>query len=86
MLTGVAMIAIYNETTQEKQMYEGNQRGIEIYENEQLVAVGGMKDFIIDNDMEGTDEAKAILSLEQGASTNVSTGQGWVKIRRNDDV
>ncbi len=45
-----------------------------------------MKDFIIDNDMEGTDEAKAILSLEQGASTNVSTGQGWVKIRRNDDV
>ena len=47
---------------------------------------GGMKDFIIDNDMEGTDEAKAILSLEQGQSTNVSTGQGWVQIRRNDNV
>jgi hypothetical protein len=67
-------------------MYQGKQRGVEIHENGRLVAVVGMKDFIIDNDMEGTDEAKAILSLEQGASTNVSTGQGWVQIRRNDDV
>ena len=67
-------------------MYQGKQRGVEIHENGRLVAVGVMKDFIIDNDMEGTDEAKAILSLEQGASTNVSTGQGWVQIRRNDDV
>ena len=72
--------------TQEKQMYEGSQRSVEIYENAKLVAVGGMRDFIIDNDMEGTDEEKAILSLKQGDSTNVSTGQGWVKIRRNDDV
>ena len=64
----------------------GFDRGVEIYENGRLVAVGGMRDFIIDNNMEGTDEAKAILSLEQGASTNVSTGQGWVQIRRNDDV
>ena len=64
----------------------GFDRGVEIHENGRLVAVGGMRDFIIDNNMEGTDEAKAILSLEQGASTNVSTGQGWVQIRRNDDV
>ena len=64
----------------------GFDRGVEIHENGRLVAVGGMRDFIIDNNMEGTDEAKAILSLEQGAPTNVSTGQGWVKIRRNDDV
>ena len=41
-------------------MYEGNQRGIEIYENAQLVAVGGMKDFIIDNNLENTDHARAI--------------------------
>lgn len=67
-------------------MYQGNKRGIEIYEDGRLVCGGGMKDFIIDNNMEGTDEAKAILSLEQGASTYVSTGQGWVQIRRNDDV
>ena len=67
-------------------MYQGKQRSVEINENGRLVAAGGMKDFIIDNDMEGTDEAKAILSLEQGQSTNVSTGQGWVQIRRNDNV
>ena len=67
-------------------MYQGKQRSVEIHENGRLVAAGGMKDFIIDNDMEGTDEAKAILSLEQGQSTNVSTGQGWVQIRRNDNV
>ena len=70
----------------EIKMYQGKQRSVEIHEDGRLVAVGGMKDFIIDNNMEGTDEAKAILSLEQGQSTNVSTGQGWVKVRRNDDV
>ena len=67
-------------------MYQGKQRSVEIHEDGRLVAVGRMKDFIIDNNMEGTDEAKAILSLEQGQSTNVSTGQGWVQIRRNDNV
>ena len=70
----------------EKKMYQGKQRSVEIHEDGRLVAVGGMKDFIIDNNMEGTDEAKAILSLEHGQSTNVSTGQGWVQIRRNDNV
>ena len=67
-------------------MHSGKARGVEIHEDGRLVAVGGMKDFIIDNDMEGTNEAKAILSLEQGDSTNVSTSQGWVKIRRNDNI
>ena len=67
-------------------MHSGKARGVEIHEDGRLVAVGGMKDFIIDNDMEGTNEAKDILSLEQGDSTNVSTSQGWVKIRRNDDI
>ena len=67
-------------------MYQGKQRGIEIYEDGVYQCCGGMEDFIIDNDMEGTDEAKSILSLEQGQSTNVSTGQGWVEVRRNDDV
>ena len=38
-------------------MYQGKQRSVEIHENGRLVAVGGMKDFIIDNDMEGTAEA-----------------------------
>jgi len=67
-------------------MYEGKQRGVEIYENAHLVAVGGMKDFIIDNNMEGTDDARAILSLKQGGSTNVSINNKRIRIRRNDDV
>ena len=64
----------------------GFDRGVEIYENGRLVAVGGMRDFIIDNNLEETDQAKAILSLQQGDSTNVSTNQGQLIIRRNDDV
>ena len=67
-------------------MYQGKQRGVEIHENGRLVAVGGMKDFIIDNNLENTDHARAILSLKQGDSTNVSTSQGRIRIRRNDDV
>ena len=82
----ITYISIKLNKPMEKQMYEGNQRGIEIYENAQLVAVGGMKDFIIDNNLENTDHARAILSLKQGDSTNVSTSQGRIRIRRNDDV
>ena len=67
-------------------MYKGKQRGVEIHENGRLVAVGGMKDFIIDNNLEETDQAKAILSLQQGDSINVSTNQGQLIIRRNDNV
>ena len=67
-------------------MYQGKQRGVEIHENGRLVAVGGMKDFIIDNNLEETDQARAILSLQQGDSTNVSTNQGQLTIRRNDNV
>ncbi len=67
-------------------MYQGKQRGVEIHENGRLVAVGGMKDFIIDNNLEETDQARAILSLQQGDSTNVSTNQGQLIIRRNDNV
>jgi hypothetical protein len=67
-------------------MYQGKQRGVEIHENGRLVAVGGMKDFIIDNNLEETDQAKSILSLQQGDSTNVSTNQGQLIIRRNDNV
>ena len=72
--------------TKEIDMYQGKQRGVEIHENGRLVAVGGMKDFIIDNNLEETDQARAILSLQQGDSTNVSTNQGQLIIRRNDNV
>jgi len=67
-------------------MYQGKQRSVEIHEDGRLVAVGGMKDFIIDNNMEGTEEAEMILSLNQGQSINLPTDKGWVKVRRNDDV
>tara|TARA_R100000734_G_C3225918_1_gene35709 strand:- start:268 stop:504 length:237 start_codon:yes stop_codon:yes gene_type:complete len=76
----------YIKHTKEIDMYQGKQRGVEIHENGRLVAVGGMKDFIIDNNLEETDQAKAILSLQQGDSTNVSTNQGQLIIRRNDNV
>ena len=67
-------------------MYQGKQRSVEIHEDGRLVAVGGMKDFIIDTNMEGTEEAEMILSLNQGQSINLPTDKGWVKVRRNDDV
>ena len=76
----------YIKQTKEIDMYQSKQRGVEIHENGRLVAVGGMKDFIIDNNLEETDQAKAILSLQQGDSTNVSTNQGQLIIRRNDNV
>jgi|TARA_R100000149_G_C5828010_1_gene104658 hypothetical protein len=76
----------YIKQTKEIDMYQGKQRGVEIHENGRLVAVGGMKDFIIDNNLEETDQARAILSLQQGDSTNVSTNQGQLIIRRNDNV
>jgi hypothetical protein len=76
----------YIKQTKEIDMYQGKQRGVEIHENGRLVAVGGMKDFIIDNNLEETDQAKSILSLQQGDSTNVSTNQGQLIIRRNDNV
>ena len=76
----------YIKQTKEIDMYQSEQRGVEIHENGRLVAVGGMKDFIIDNNLEETDQAKAILSLQQGDSTNVSTNQGQLIIRRNDNV
>ena len=78
-------------------MYKGKQRSVEIYEyffqnayddtvELKLVAVGGMKDFIYDSNIEGTDHAKAILSLKQGQSTNVVVHNKRIRIRRNDNV
>ena len=61
-------------------------RCIEIYQDGVLQCGGGMYDFICDNGMEDTKEGYDLINLELNKTIDVSTGQGWVQVKRVEEL
>ena len=61
-------------------------RCIEIYQDGVLRCGGGMYDFICDNGMEDTKEGYNLINLKLNKTLDVSTGQGWVQVKRVEEL